>query len=814
MLYTFGGTPADVLTNASGDVVPDYPLLVRVAGTGQLVTALYEVDGVTPIGELRTNPLISAQPGAVRPFKTDVPAIEFEYLDAAGNPVRWYEAGREVAQEALAEAQDSLSKTDGGTVSGPLTAAGGASVETGLSVTGGANVDELAVAGDLTVGGRFESAGISLAGMQVYNPRVMGAVGDGVADDAPAVQAALDAAYAAGGGRVIVPPGDYRLATLPLRPREPVELLLMPGARFIRAASATMLLNGDSDQVFGGYTGHGNITVQGGVWDMQGTTPGLTASRMCISIGHARNITIRDIEVRDLPGYHAIELNSTKNALVENCRFLGYVDPDGTRSFSEAIQLDLAKSSGAFGGFGPYDNVVCEDITIRDCYVGASGTPGTTAWPRGIGSHSATVGTSHKRIKIVHNTFEGCLQYGVVAYAYDDSVIAENTMRGCGAGIRARTIISSDAADSTNVDGVQTNGSQVMKNLVVADNVITDSTGYDDAILLYGESTGRQLGASITGNTIEGTTNNENGIRVFYAEQYTVTGNVIRGVSGTGISQEQVTGGDVAANRIYAPGSAGVSCDTGSDMTIAANAVREAGGNGLWIIGGSDIRLQSNSVKGASRAGSGSYGIRVSSATDGLLIAGNRVRNMPTGANPTYGLSLTNTCTNVRRYGNDLTGSGTSGALDDQSVSPEVSALDAPLASFTATVTGGGSATFTAQGGDAVRLGNRLWWVNISIEVNAAGSGTGNVAVALPFTPDRSRQQTLNLHCEGVNVASQATSGAAVILKTGAGAVIDRIRTQVAATGTTATDNRIMNVTGANLLAGAVMTMSGILREA
>ncbi|MGW7248810.1 right-handed parallel beta-helix repeat-containing protein [Streptomyces decoyicus] len=676
-LYTFGGTPADVLTTAAGDVVPDYPVLVRVAGTGQLVTALYEVDGTTPIGELRTNPAGSPQPGAIRPFKTGVSAIEFEYNDAAGEPVRWYEAGREVAQEALAAALGSLSKADGGTVAGPLTAAAGLGVVGGLDVAGGASVDELAVEGDMSVGGTFIPSSLSLAGMRIYNPRVLGALGNGVADDAPAVQAALDAAYAAGGGWVIVPSGTYRLATLPLRIRRNTRLTLMPGATFVRAVAGTMLLNGDADQTYGGYTGHGNITVEGGVWDMRGTV--VTPSNMCISIGHARGVTIRNVEVRDLPGYHGVELNSTKNAIVEGCRFLGYVDPGG-RDFSEAVQIDLAKSSGAFGGFGPYDNTVCEDIDVRGCYVGASGTAGTTVWPRGVGSHSATVDTAHRRIRIVGNTFEGCLQYGVVAYAYDDSVIAENTMRNCGSGIRARTIISSDAADSTNLAGVQTNASQVLRNLVIADNTIRGCTGYDDAILLYGETTGRVLGVSITGNTIEGATANENGVRIYYAEQYTVEGNVIRDVTGTGISQEQVIGGVVAGNRITAPGASGISCDTGTGITLATNSVRDAGINGIHLLGGSDIQVLGNYVKGASRSAAGNYGVRASTSVAGLLLAGNRVRKYGSGNEAAWGVSITSTCTGVRRYGNDLADSGTSGALDDQTTAPVTSPYDSVTA--------------------------------------------------------------------------------------------------------------------------------------
>ncbi|MFE6426731.1 glycerophosphodiester phosphodiesterase [Streptomyces rochei] len=108
MQYTFGGTPADVLVDAAGNVIPDYPVIIRVAGTGQQVTALYELDGA-PIGQLRSNPAGSDQPGAIRAFRVaDVTEIEYEYNGASGQPVRWFQAAREVAQEALATAQAAI----------------------------------------------------------------------------------------------------------------------------------------------------------------------------------------------------------------------------------------------------------------------------------------------------------------------------------------------------------------------------------------------------------------------------------------------------------------------------------------------------------------------------------------------------------------------------------------------------------------------------------------------------------------------------------------------------------------------------------
>ncbi|MDX3044066.1 right-handed parallel beta-helix repeat-containing protein [Streptomyces caniscabiei] len=811
-LYTFGGTPSDVLTDPEGNVVPSYQVLVYRAGTSELVTALFEQDGTTAISELRTNAVDSPTPGAIRTFKaSDVTAIDYAYNGPGGTPVRWYQPARELAQEAASAAANALSTADGGTVQGPTVFEAGLSVEDGLSVTGGATVDGLDVEGDLSVEGTFTPENLQLSGMRIYNPRVYGALGDGTGNDAPFINQALAAANAAGGGWVIVPSGVYMIGEI-LRIFRNTRLTLMTGAEFRRNYAGTMLLNGTADQDHAGYTGHGSIVVEGGLWNMRATTSGLTGSAMCISIGHARNVTIRDLEVRDVPGFHAIELNSTKYALVDNCRFVGYVDPGG-RDFSEAIQTDLAKSSGVFGGFGPYDNSVCEDVEVRGCYFGASGTAGTTAWPRGIGSHSATVGTAHRRTRIIGNTFEGLLQYPIVAYAWDDTVIEGNTIKGCGAGIRARSIISADAADSTNLAGVVTNASQIMRNLVISNNTIRDTGSVDDAILLYGESTGRIHNASITGNVVDTVAGGENGIRLFHVEQYAVTGNTIREPGGTAISQEQVYGGTVSGNRLYQPGGSGVSCDTGQGVTIATNTLRNAGTNGIHVLGGSDIQLLHNLLKGSSRSAAGNYGIRASTAVDGLLIVGNRVRKYGSGNEAAWGLSITNTCTNVRRYGNDLTDSGTSGSVDDQSTTPDTNPQDEGVLTYTPSVTNGGSATFTTQTARYYRVG-KMWWVNIGLVVNAAGSGTSSVGVSLPFTPSRTIQQTLDLTCEGVRVASQSTKGSAVVLTTGSGATIDRLRNQVAATGDGTTDNRILNVQGAHLLAGAIVTITGWLLEA
>jgi hypothetical protein len=63
-------------------------------------------------------------------------------------------------------------------------------------------------AGQVMVGGPN-----GVTGVPAFNVRAFGAKGDGITDDTAAIQETVDAAAAAGGGEVFVPPGVYRLTS-------------------------------------------------------------------------------------------------------------------------------------------------------------------------------------------------------------------------------------------------------------------------------------------------------------------------------------------------------------------------------------------------------------------------------------------------------------------------------------------------------------------------------------------------------------------------------------------------------------------------
>src|SRR5512147_834754 len=184
-----------------------------------------------------------------------------------------------------------------------------------------------------------------------------GAVGSGLVDDAPAIQAAITAE-----GWAYVPGGTYRLDSL-LRSPARRRLTLAPDAVLLRNHSDSLITNTPVSGGSGGYAGYGGITIEGGTLDMAGTVHTVYAA--CVAFAHATGVTIRDLTVRDVPGWHAIECNSSKTVRIEGCRFEGFVnDPADDRStLSEAIQVDMSSQVGYPIG-GPWDGTPCDDVLV------------------------------------------------------------------------------------------------------------------------------------------------------------------------------------------------------------------------------------------------------------------------------------------------------------------------------------------------------------------------------------------------------------------------------------------------------------------
>lgn len=131
---------------------------------------------------------------------------------------------------------------------------------------------------------------------------------------------------------------------------------------------------------------------------------------------------------------------------------------------------------------------------------------------------------------------------------------------------------------------------------------------------------------------------------------------------------------------------------------------------------------------------------------------------------------------------------------------------------YTPTVSGGGSATFSTQTGYYYKLG-KVVFVTVYLVVNATGSGAGIVTVDMPSNVDRSTRQTLTMHTESIgsggNAVSHIGGGECVFFTTGTGATSDRLRNDEGSS-----TSRENNVLGNDLLTGGSITIQGWYREA
>lgn len=145
-------------------------------------------------------------------------------------------------------------------------------------------------------------------GLPFFDARVTySAVGDGVADDTAAIQAAIDAAFSAGGGRVYLRAGTYKISSaLTLKRRA---ILMGDGIAAGQSSVATILFQSSTTATAIAATDQQDM----GIEDITIVGPG-SGSGKGINFGHSTNsdvsgITMRRVQVSSFGGT-AIELSN------------------------------------------------------------------------------------------------------------------------------------------------------------------------------------------------------------------------------------------------------------------------------------------------------------------------------------------------------------------------------------------------------------------------------------------------------------------------------------------------------------------------
>lgn len=125
-------------------------------------------------------------------------------------------------------------------------------------------------------------------------------------------------------------------------------------------------------------------------------------------------------------------------------------------------------------------------------------------------------------------------------------------------------------------------------------------------------------------------------------------------------------------------------------------------------------------------------------------------------------------------------------------------------ATYTPTVSGGGTATFSTRTGRWKRIGVKTVIFNAYFVVDSAGSGSTAVTFTLPTAPSRVVRQAFRGHAESPGGILQP-----VTFTGGSGNTVDRIL-YVRPGGSP----EIANLTGADLTSGRIITISGTYEEA
>lgn len=275
-----------------------------------------------------------------------------------------------------------------------------------------------------------------------------GAVGDGVADDANAIQSALDSLKDSG-GTIYFPNGIYKV-TKSVHLYSNQSLVFQKGATILQGAAINNLMMNYSTSSIGGYDATENVEIIGAIFD----GGAYTANNTLFGICHSKNIVLQDCSFINSYGiWHNIEINSSKNVLIDHCYFEG---SRKTGANGEMIQIDSFNNTATWPwGNGMVDNTVSYMVEVKNCYFGDN-----TISPA-IGNHSEAVVNC---IRIHDNIFEGLTSSrGAINFQSAKNVdVYNNTFAGCTKGVTIGTADNTNTVhDNRFVDVTTVNGSGI-----------------------------------------------------------------------------------------------------------------------------------------------------------------------------------------------------------------------------------------------------------------------------------------------------------------------------------------------------------------
>lgn len=255
----------------------------------------------------------------------------------------------------------------------------------------------------------------------VYSPANYGAVLDGIANDGPALQRAIDDAAASGGGTVVVPAGQ-RLLSGGIRLRSHVTLRLEPGSRLLASANP-----GDyAEPILISAVGAEGLVIEG-----SGTIDGQARRHVAseepdgfrmrswrpklLILEDCRRVRLTGFNIVDSPNWTihlagcddvAIHALTIRNDLrVPNC---DGIDPDHSRNvrisdchIEAADDCIVIKALPQYARYGPCENIIVTGCTLVSRSAALKIGTETVSDIRHVVFSDCVVRNSHRGVAIV-----------------------------------------------------------------------------------------------------------------------------------------------------------------------------------------------------------------------------------------------------------------------------------------------------------------------------------------------------------------------------------------------------------------------------
>lgn len=390
----------------------------------------------------------------------------------------------------------------------------------------------------------------------IFNVQNFGAKGDGITDDTAAIQSAIDAAAAAGGGQVYMPTGTYIVSG----GEEPSDGCLMlksnvylygdgMGATTVQVADGSdTKITGVIRSAYGEEThdfGVSNLTIDGNRDNTTGKIDGWFNGYIPGEAGYDSNVTLDSVEIKDCSGYGFDPHEQTVNMVIKNSVSHGngldgfVADFLSDSTFENNIAYDndrhgfnIVTSTHDFtltnnvaynnGGNGIVIQRGSEDIpsptniTITGGEVYGNGAEGvlikmsSEVTVSGVDIHdnaSAGIriyGSNH--VEIIDNTLNnnslGSPVPEIIIQSYNDTLgVSGKYFNGSDNTIQGNIIIGSDLSTygvaERNEDGTD-------RNAIIGNTISHTSNG---ATLVYGD--GSYVSATVPMTTVQGTAGND-----------------------------------------------------------------------------------------------------------------------------------------------------------------------------------------------------------------------------------------------------------------------------------------------------------------